>query len=92
MAIVTNAVRTRQANEAQAERCARAMRRDFGDYAEVGAIWTKQTAKAAIFQAHGAIAHTLLRWRKPDGSVVDWTMGRNGDVLIAPTWALNRNR
>jgi hypothetical protein len=78
------------AAEAEVERCAKAMKRDFGQYAEVGEMWIKQTNKAAIFKTHGAVATSLLRWRKADGSMADWTSGRNGDVLMAPVWALNR--
>lgn len=78
------------AAEAEAQRCAAAMRRDYGDYAPVGEMWKKQTAKAAVFPTKGIIAFTLLRWHKADGTVVDWTMGREGDVLMAPVWVLTR--
>lgn len=84
------ALNQKWAAEAEAKRCAAALKRDFGDYAPVGEMWKKQTAKAAVFPTKGMIAHTLLRWRKPDGSFVDWTMGREGDVLMAPTWVLER--
>jgi hypothetical protein len=84
------ALAERQNADAFHERQMAALKRDYGVYAEVGEMWNRQTNKAAIFKTHGAIAHVLLRWRKPDGSVVAWTCGRHGDVLIAPVWALNK--
>jgi hypothetical protein len=53
-------------------------------------MWPRQTKSAAIFPTHGMVAATLLRWRKADGTVVDWTCGRSSDVLVAPVWALKR--
>jgi hypothetical protein len=84
------ALAQRQNADAFSARMEAARKRDFGNYALVGEMWNRQTQKAAIFPTHGAIAHTLLRWRKADGSVVAFDCGRNEDVLIAPVWALNR--
>ena len=68
----------------------RALTRDFGAYAPVGEIWARQTDKACTFKGAGVIAKSLLRWRKPDGSVVAWDQGYDGDTLIAPVWAMKR--
>ncbi len=78
------------AAEAYNARHAKALKRDYGTYAPVGEMWVKQTRNAAIFPTWGMIATTLLRWRRPDGTIIDWTIGREGDVLIAPTWAMKR--
>ena len=84
------ALNQKWAAEAEANRCAAALKRDFGPYAPVGEMWSRQTAKAAVFPSWGMIATSLLRWQKADGNVGDWTQGRGDDVLIAPTWALKR--
>lgn len=82
------ALNQKWAREAQDARCAAALKKNYGEYVEVGEMWKNQTKNAAIFPTKGMIAHTLLRWRKPDGSVVDWTCGYDGDTLIAPKWAI----
>lgn len=84
------ALNQKWAAENEARRCAAGLKRDYGDYEPVGECWKRQTAKAAVFPTKGTISTTLLRWRKADGTVVDWTMGRGDDVLLAPTWALAR--
>lgn len=78
------------ARERFEERCEAALKKDYGAYAPVGEKWTKQTRAACIFPTRGVIAHTLLRWQKPDGSVVAFPRGYEGDTLIAPLWALRR--
>ncbi len=90
MAIVGRLIRDAQANEAHAARCAAGLAKDYGDYAPVGEMWRKQTLKAAIFPTKGCIAHSLLRWKKPDGEMVSFDRGYDGDTLMAPVWALNR--
>jgi len=76
------------AAEAHSAKMARALSKDYGEYAPVGEMWVKQTRNAAVFPTKGMIAHSLLRWRKPDGQVVPWDCGYQGDTLIAPAWAM----
>jgi hypothetical protein len=90
MAIVGRLIRQKQADEAHTARCAAGFKKDYGEYAPVGEMWRKQTRNATIFPTKGCIAHSLLRWRKPDGAMVPWDCGHDGDTLIAPVWALER--
>jgi hypothetical protein len=88
MAHVGRIIREKQNKEAADAREMKALTRDFGVYGEINEIWTKQSQKAAYFKTFGWIAHTLLRWKKPDGSMVAWSNGRAGDILMAPTFTL----
>ena len=90
MAIVGLALKQKWAADAATARNAQAMKKDYGAYAAVGEIWTKQSAKAAHFKTHGWIAHVLLRWQRADGSMVPFDSGYQGDTLMAPVWKLNK--
>ena len=84
------ALNAKWADEASRARCAKGLTRNYGEYAPVLELWTRQTPRAAVFPTHGMIAHSLLRWQRLDGSIVDWKNGRLGDVLTAPVWALTK--
>jgi hypothetical protein len=88
MAARSVALNQKWAAEAHSARCASNAKRNFGAYAPVGEMWKKQTRNACVFPIRGIIAHTLLRWCKPDGSVVPFDLGYEGDTLMAPIWAI----
>ncbi len=53
------------------------------EFVVVGFEWqTKQTREAAFFPSYGWVPHAMLRWRKPDGTVLPWDCGRQGDTLL----------
>ena len=90
MASRSVALNQKWAAEAFSARCAKGAAKDYGEYVEVGEMWSKQTRNACVFPKAGMIAHSLLRWRRPDGTVLPFDCGYNGDTLIAPKWAMKK--
>ena len=84
MVYVCRAIREKQAADAQVEREMLAMKRaENREFVEVPFEWqTKQTARAALFPSYGWVPHIAMRWRKGDGTIVPWSVGRNGDVFL----------
>lgn len=84
MARVGSLILAKQARDAQIEREERAMKSSADrEFVEVPFEWqTKVTDKAALFPSYGWVPLVAMRWRKADGKIVVWSLGRQNDTFL----------
>ncbi len=79
-AIITNAVRAKQASDAAYERQLRGMR--GRSFVAVPFRWqTQQDRFTVTFPVYGRLPHDCVAWRR-DGQMLPWCCGREGDEFL----------